>query len=168
MLKELLPYSPLAFLIIYNNYSKGKFLRDANKEESILKNINSKSINIKIAFSNIYIVLFILYYHLLNLKILELVDFNYRTILNSTIIVLFIMTSILINRANKDFYIKDNVIHFIFGRTFELNTNYSYEIISKKKFYTLVRLISTYEKSKTKDIKIYVYNNNKEFFEKIK
>lgn len=103
---------PMIVLIIYIEYKKRKFLREAKNSNVDIRNINLKSIHLKSYTYYFFVMLFSILYESTVVAIRENVDPQYIGIVISTILPVFIILSIIFFRSNKDFYTKDNFIYF--------------------------------------------------------
>ncbi len=151
---------PLIVLLLYTEYKKRKFLKEANKTDVDVRNINLKSIHLKSYLYYFFVLLFSVLYDSAVVTIRENVDPKYIGVFISIILPLFILLSIFFYRTNKDFYVKENCIYFPYKPEIEIPNDHYFQEISNGQSYTAVRLVDNTGGTKVKNIaKLYVYND---------
>lgn len=97
----------------------------------------------------------------------ENVDPRFIGSLISSFVLVFMVVSLVLLRLNMDFYIKANVIHFFYKGNVSIPEEVKVEEVSKTKSYTTVKLKGNSELvGKKSRIKLHVYSENLEQFEK--
>lgn len=166
-ISEILSYSPLVFLIFYLEYKKIKFLKGVKNTRISFKNLNRKSISLKVLIVQFQIFIFVLYWHFIHLDIINNINEEYRTIYNSGCLSIFIFIIITTTGTIKDFYIKDECIIYPFSSKEHLTKISSIKIQKQtnKTFCTvIIDKVQKRNSSKLRKRKLVINKNNlKEF-----
>ena len=158
---------PMILLVIFIEYKKNIFLREANMEEVDVRNIKPNLIRLKTYAYYGFALLFTLLYKDAAEAVRENVDPRFIGSLISSFVLVFMVVSLVLLRMNMDFYIKENVIHFFYKGNVSIPEEVKVEEVSKTKSYATVKLKGNPESvGKKLRIKLHVYSENLEQFEK--
>ena len=158
---------PMIVLVIFIEYKKRLFLREAGKKDVTIRNIKPTLISSKTYAYYGFVLLFSLIFKETAEAVRENVDPRFIGPLISSFILIFMIMSLVLLRMNNDFYIKENVIHFIYRGNVSIPKGVKAEEVSTGKAYTTVYLKGNSEPvEKNLRIKLHIYTENKEQFEK--
>lgn len=158
---------PMIILVIFIEYRKKLFLREANMKEVAIRNIKPNLIRLKTFSYYGFVMLFTLLYKDAALAIRDNVDPKYIGLLISSFVLVFMIMSVFFLRMNNDFYIKENVIHFIYNGNVSIPEGVEVEEVSIVRSYSTVYLKGNSElMGKRLRIKLHIYSENYELFEK--
>jgi hypothetical protein len=158
---------PMILLVIFIEYKKKIFLREANMKEVVVRNIKPNLIRLKTYVYYGFALLFTLLYKDAAEAVRENVDPRFIGSLISSFVLVFMVVSLVLLRMNMDFYIKENVIHFFYKGNVSIPEEVRVEEVSKAKSYATVKLKGNSELvGKKTRIKLHVYSENLEQFEK--
>jgi len=158
---------PMILLVIFIEYKKKLFLREANVKEVAVRNIKPNQIRLKTYAYYVFALLFTLVFNDIAEAVRENVDPRFIGPLITSFVLAFMVVSLVLLRMNMDFYIKENVIHFFYRGNVSIPDEARVEGISKTKSTTTVKLIGNSESvGKKSRIKLHVYSENIEQFEK--
>jgi len=167
MLTEYAYALPMILLVIFIEYKKKLFVREANMKEVVVRNINPNLIRLKTYAYYGFALLFTLFFNNVAEAVRENVDPRFIGPLISSFVLAFMIVSLVLLRMNKDFYIKENMIHFFNMGNVNIPEEVKVEEVSSGKSYTTILLKKNSELFEKKfRIKLHVYNESKEQFEK--
>ncbi|SCZ79457.1 hypothetical protein [Acidaminobacter hydrogenoformans] len=156
---------PMIFLVIFVEYKKKLFLREASMKDVTVRNIKPNLIRLKTYAYYVFALLFTLLYKDAAVAVRENVDPRFIGPLISSFVLIFMVVSLFLLRINKDFYIKENVIHFFYKGNVRVPEGVKAEELSTGKDYTTVRLLENSGLVEKQDrIKLHVYSENRALF----
>ncbi len=167
MLTEYTYALPMILLVIFIEYKKKLFVREANMKDVGVRKIKPILIRLKTYVYYCFVLLFTLLYKDAAEAVRENVDPRFIGPLISSFVLAFMIVSLVLLRMNKDFYIKENMIHFFNMGNVNIPEEVKVEEVSSGKSYTTILLKKNSELFEKKfRIKLHVYNESKEQFEK--